>query len=170
MRIQFIAFIRIFRWALKLVLGLWVILSSSRLALERGLPLRLLIASGVLAFLAWCATDREVKPEDVRNSEGEITVWSVFSFVSVRVILWALVWFLSVWIVPHLPDFFLTGWRFPLTPLAVAFWQWIALLMALQYVSHVLSATPDTTLVTVMAALGSKSAKQLLDDSPRHFS
>jgi hypothetical protein len=170
MKIRSPAFIPIIRWAFVLIFGMGVIFRSSRLVMARGLPLRLLIVSGVLAFLASCITDTELKPENVRNAEGKISVWSVISFVSVQVILWVLVGLLSVRIVPHVPHFFLAGWRLPLTLFVSAVWQWFALLMVLQYVSHVLSATLDTTLVAVMAGFGSKSARQLLDDSPRRFS
>jgi hypothetical protein len=52
----------------------------------------LLIVSGVLAFLAWCIIDTDLKPEHVSNSSGEITVRRIFAVVSVQIVLWTLVW------------------------------------------------------------------------------
>jgi ABC-type multidrug transport system fused ATPase/permease subunit len=129
----------------------------------------LLIASGVLAFLAWCIIDTDLKPEDVCNSRGEITVRRILAVVFVQIVLWALVCLFSVPIMRHLPRFMVTGWRLPLTFVVAEFWQWFALLMILQYVWMLVGTTVKTAVVFVMAKLGSHSARQSLDDATWHF-
>jgi hypothetical protein len=129
----------------------------------------LLIASGVLALLAWCVIPTELMPEDVRNSKGEITVRRILSVVLIQIVIWALVFHFSLWIVPHLPRFLITGWRLPLTFLFLAFWKWFALLMILQYAWTLLGTTVKTAVVFVMAEFGSRSARQSLDDAPWRF-
>jgi hypothetical protein len=129
----------------------------------------LLIASGVLAFLAWCVTPTSLKPEDVCNSRGEITVRRILAVVLVQIVLWTLVYFFSVPIMWHLPRFLVTGWRLPLTFVLAAFWRWFALLMILQYVWMLVGTTVKTAVVYVMAKFGSRSARQSLDDAPWRF-
>jgi hypothetical protein len=129
----------------------------------------LLIASGVLAFLAWCVTPTHLRPEDVRNSKGEVTFRGTLSMVLVQIILWALVFLYAVRIIPHLPRFLTTGWRLPLTFFIAAFWKWFALLMVLQYAWAIAGTTMKTAVIFVMAAFGSQSAKQSLDEAPRQF-
>ena len=129
----------------------------------------LLIASGVLAFFAWCVIPTELTPEDVRNSEGDITVRRILSVVLAQIVIWALVFYFSLWIVPHLPGILITGWRLPLTFLFLAFWKWFALLMILQYAWTLVGTTVKTAVVFVMAKFGSRSARQSLDEGAWRF-
>jgi hypothetical protein len=129
----------------------------------------LLIASGVLAFLAWCIIDTDLKPEDVCNSREEITVRRILAVVSVQIVLWTLVCIFAFPIMRHLPRFLVTGWRLPLTFLFAGFWQSFALLMILQYVWMIAGASVKTAVVFVMAKFGSQSARQSLDDAPWRF-
>jgi hypothetical protein len=129
----------------------------------------LLITSGVLAFLAWCIIDTDLKAEQVCNSRGEITVRRVLAVVSVQIVLWTLVCICAFPIVRHFPHFLVTGWRLRFTFLFAGFWQWFALLMVLQYVWVIVRATGKTTTMAVLAAFGSGSAKQSLDAAPFRF-
>lgn len=86
----------------------------------------LLIASGVLAFLAWCIVDTDLKAEQVCNSRGEIAVWRVLAVVSAQIVLWTLVCIFAFPIVRHFPRFLVTGWRLRFTFLFAGFWQWFA--------------------------------------------
>jgi hypothetical protein len=129
----------------------------------------LLIASGVLAFLAWCLTDTSLKPEHVCNSRGEITVRRILAVVSVQIVLWMLVCVFAFPIMRHLPRFLVTGWRLPLTVVTAEFWRWFALLMILQYLWMLVGTTVKTAAVFVMAKFGSQSAIQSLDEAPWRF-
>jgi hypothetical protein len=128
----------------------------------------ILIASGFLAFLAWWVTPTSLNPEDVRNSEGEITFWSFFSVVFVQLILWTLVFFVYR-IVPYLPEFFTTGWRLPLTVFIAAFCQWFGLFMILQYGWTIVAATGKTAVMVILSVFGSRSTRRALDDAPWQF-
>ena|SRR6185437_12272504 len=111
----------------------------------------LLIASAVVAFLAWWITPTGLEPEDVRNSKGEITVRRVLLAVLVQIVIWALIFFFALRIIPHLPHFFSTGWRLPIVVFVAFVCRWFALLMVLQYAWTILRATLWTTF---MAAAG----------------
>jgi hypothetical protein len=130
----------------------------------------LLIASGVLAFLAWCIIDTDLKPGDVCNSTGEITARRILAVVSVQIVLWTLICIFAFPIMRHLPRFFVTGWRLGLTFLFAGFWQWFALLMIVQYTWTLIGTTVKTAVVFVMAKFGSQSARQSLDEAPWRFS
>jgi hypothetical protein len=129
----------------------------------------LLIASGVLAFLAWCIIDTRLNPEHVRNSRGEITVRRILAIMSVQIVLWTLVCISAFPIVRHLPRFLVTGWRLHFTFFFAGFWQWFALLMILQYVWMIVGTSLKTAVVFVMAKFGSQSARQSLDEAPWRF-
>jgi uncharacterized membrane protein len=122
-----------------------------------------------MAFLLWCVTDTRLKPEDLRNSRGDTTVGVTLSIVLVQIALWMIVFFFALPIARHLPGFFITGWRFPVTFFIAGCARWFALLMVLQYVWTMMRATGKTTVIAVMAALGSESAKQSLEEAPLRF-
>jgi uncharacterized protein YqhQ len=129
----------------------------------------LLIGSAVLAFLTWCLADTRLKSEDVQNSEGEITFGRTLSVVLVQIVLWTIVFVFGSRIIPHLPTFLTTGWRLPVSIFVAAYLQWLALLMVLQYVWVIVRATGKMTTMAVLAAFGSRSAKQSLDPAPFRF-
>jgi uncharacterized protein YqhQ len=129
----------------------------------------LLIGSAVLAFLTWCLADTRLKSEHVQNSEGKITFGRTLSVVLIQIVLWAIVFLFGSRIIPHLPAFLTTGWRLPVSFFVAAYLRWFALLMLLQYVWVIVRATGKTTTMAVLAAFGSRSAKQALDAAPFRF-
>jgi hypothetical protein len=54
-------------------------------------------------------------------------------------------------------------------PVLAGFWQWFALLMILQYAWTLVGTTVKTAVVFVMAKFGFPSARQSLEEAPRHF-
>jgi hypothetical protein len=129
----------------------------------------ILILSGVVALVVWCITPTDLKPDDARNSKGELTFWGAFSIVLVQIGLWVLVFFLPHWIIPHLPSFFVTGWRVGFIVFFSAVLQWFALLMILQYGWTIIRATGSTAVMVMRAALGSQAAKRSLNNAPWRF-
>jgi uncharacterized membrane protein len=131
--------------------------------------MRLSILSGIAALLLWCVTDTSLTPEHVRNSKGEITFRGILSIVLAQIVLWAVVFFFALPVVRHLPGFFITRWRFGVTFFLASCARWFALLMVLQYVWLIARATGKTAIMAAMAAFGSESARQSLDQAPWRF-
>jgi hypothetical protein len=113
------------------------------------------IVPGLLAFLLWCVTDTDLKPEYVTNSEGRITVSRVLSTIAVRIGLCVVVFILVGKIARHFP--------LPLVDFAASFCRWIALLLILQYAWTIVSTTGKLAIVVVMGRFGSSWALDSLD-------
>ena len=125
--------------------------------------MRLSILSGVVPFVLWSVTATSLKPEHVRNSKREVTIWGTISIVLVQIALWILVFFFVLPVISHLPGFLITGWRLPLTSFVAACVRWFALLMVFQYVWLVLRATLLTALYTFSSSFRERDTIRKLE-------